>query len=173
VQKLRLMNYSIHVASRVVRAALPRAELQAQLGEVLGRLLKALRTQLPLEVSGQGRVTPDQFAVLAHLNDSGGCTMGELAAARGIALNSATALVDRLVQTGLVQRAQPPQDRRIVRVALTPAGTHLVAGLRKVRAAAFRRLIGSLGEAELEAIAAALPALDRLTRLAAESGRRP
>jgi DNA-binding MarR family transcriptional regulator len=167
------MNYSIHVASRVGRTALPRAELQAQLGEVLGRLLKALRTQLPLEVSGQGRVTPDQFAVLAHLNDSGGCTMGELAAARGIALNSATALVDRLVQTGFVQRAQPPQDRRVVRVALTPAGTRLVADLRKVRAAAFRRLIGSLGGAELEAIAAALPALDRLTRLVAESGRRP
>jgi DNA-binding MarR family transcriptional regulator len=167
------MNYSIHVASRTARAAQSRPELQAQLGEVLRRLLKALRTQMPLEVSGQGRVTYDQFAVLAHLNDSGGCTMGALAAARGIALNSATALVDRLVQTAYVQREHLPEDRRVVRVVLTPVGGLLVADLRRARETAFRRLIGSLSEAELEGIAAALPALDRLTRLVAESGSRP
>jgi DNA-binding MarR family transcriptional regulator len=164
------MNYSIGVVSRPVRTKLPREELQVQLGEGLRRLLKALRTRLPLEVTGQGRVTPDQFGVLVHLSDSGGSTMGAVAAARGIALNSATALVDRLVQTGFVQREQLPHDRRVVRVALTPIGEALVADLRRAREAAFGRLIGSLSEAELEAIAAALPALDRLTRLVAEPG---
>jgi DNA-binding MarR family transcriptional regulator len=149
----------------VSQSPLRRAQLPVELSEVLGRLLKALRTQLPLEVPGQGRVTPEQFSVLAHLNDTGGCTMGELAAARGIALNSATPLVERLVQAGLVARKQSPVDRRVVGVALTDAGRRFVAQLRRARQEAFRRLLESLSEPELEAITTALPALGRLAGL--------
>lgn len=112
-----------------------------------------------------GRVTHDQFGVLVHLSASGGCTMGELAAARSIALNSATALVDRLVQSGFVAREQGATDRRVVRVSATLAGIELVASLRRRRDQYLRRMVGQLDEAELAAIQSALPALERLSRL--------
>lgn len=133
--------------------------------ETLSRLFKALRANLPLDVPGLGRVTPDQFGVLAHLMDSGGCTMGELAAARAIAMNSATALVERLVLAGFVSREHAASDRRVVRVSATPAAAQLVTTLRRRREQYLGRMVAQLEEPELQALQAALPALARLTRL--------
>ena len=62
----------------------------------------------------------------AHLNgrrrENPAITMGELARHLGISLSAATGLVDRLVQRGLVERDNDPDDRRIVCVRLAPAG---------------------------------------------------
>lgn len=49
-------------------------------------------------------------------------TMGELARRLGISLSAATGLANRLVQRGLVERDNDPDDRRIVCLRLAPAG---------------------------------------------------
>jgi DNA-binding MarR family transcriptional regulator len=139
-----------------------RDHLHAQVAEVLPRVLKGLLTRLPLEVPELGRVTVDQLGALGYVVENPGCAMGELAVARGIAVNSATALVDRLVLAGLAQRSHCEDDRRVVRVQATQRGSELLAQLRQARRAAYRRMLDSLDDADLQAIEAALPALTRL-----------
>jgi DNA-binding MarR family transcriptional regulator len=140
-----------------------RADTHARLVEVLSHLIKTLRTRLPSEVPGLGKVTADQLPILAELAGSGPSSMGELAAARGIALNSTTALVDRLVAAGLVERAHDDADRRVVRVTATDLGLELYTRLRDVRRAAFRAMLDELDDSDINALVAAIPALERLS----------
>ena len=48
--------------------------------------------------------------------------MNELARGMGVTRPAATGLVDRLIAQGLVRRQQDADDRRVVRVGLTPKG---------------------------------------------------
>jgi DNA-binding MarR family transcriptional regulator len=141
----------------------PRREaLAPEVAQTLSQLFRRLLVALPTGLPGLGQVTQEQYGVLAHLARTGGCTMGELARARGIALNSATAIVERLVVGGLVSREQVPGDRRVVRVVLTEHALPLLDGLRRAREAAMRQLLEQLDDAEVRALAAALPALAKL-----------
>jgi len=142
-----------------------RSELAAALFDVLPLVWRSLRLRMPTELPGGGSATHDQFGVLAELarsSGAGGMSMGELAVARGMSLNGATALVDRLVQAGLVERRPDACDRRVVRVALTPTGAGLERRMRAARRQEMERIIGELADAEVEALVAALPALRRL-----------
>jgi len=52
-------------------------------------------------------------------------TMGELSGALSVPLSTATRIVDWLVDNGYVQRLPDPEDRRVVRVALTDTGREM------------------------------------------------
>jgi len=52
-------------------------------------------------------------------------TMGELSNTLSVPLSTATRIVDWLVDNGYVQRLPDPEDRRVVRVALTDAGREM------------------------------------------------
>ena len=54
-------------------------------------------------------------------------TMRELGEALGVPLSTATHIVDSFVESGYIKRSPDPQDRRIVRVALTAPGKRLYA----------------------------------------------
>ena len=131
--------------------------------------LKAFRTlvaSLPTEAPGQGRVTAEQLTLLVHLRDRDPVTMGEVAASRAIALNTATALVERLVAQGLVERRADGADRRIVRVTLTGQGTALVRAVMAIRRQRLRALLDTLPADELEALSAATPVIVKLAEQA-------
>jgi DNA-binding MarR family transcriptional regulator len=61
-----------------------------------------------------------------------------------------TRLVDRLEHSGLALRERSSDDRRIVTVAITPAGLELLAGLDAPTAALHRDNLGHLNRAELD-----------------------
>ncbi len=52
-------------------------------------------------------------------------TMGELSSALSVPFSTATRIIDVLVADGFVKRMQDPDDRRVVRIALTPDGEKL------------------------------------------------
>lgn len=54
-------------------------------------------------------------------------TMRELGEALGVPLSTATHIVDSFVESGYIKRLPDPEDRRIVRVALTAPGKKLYA----------------------------------------------
>ncbi|MFF0387075.1 MarR family winged helix-turn-helix transcriptional regulator [Kitasatospora sp. NPDC004615] len=54
--------------------------------------------------------------------DPDGLTIGELARAAGVSSRNVTGLVDTLERETLARRVQHPEDRRSVRVTITPAG---------------------------------------------------
>lgn len=57
-----------------------------------------------------------------------------------------TRLLHRLEAAGLVRRARKDADRRVVRVAITPAGLRLLAGLDAPMRALHRSQFSALGE---------------------------
>ncbi len=60
--------------------------------------------------------------------------MGELSKALDVPLSTATRIVDWLVKGGYAERLPDPQDRRVVRVALTKYGRALIkAGDKFIR----------------------------------------
>jgi DNA-binding MarR family transcriptional regulator len=69
-----------------------------------------------------------------------GPTMGALSDALVIAPHSAVGLVDRAAAAGLVERFADPEDRRVVRVGLTPRGEEVLARLSAQHLAELERL---------------------------------
>jgi DNA-binding MarR family transcriptional regulator len=90
------------------------------------RLLRATRvieSELRDYVRVEHASTLPRFDVLAALYRSGApVTMGELSRRLLVSNGNATAVVDRLVNDGLVCRLTPERDRRVVRVELTEVG---------------------------------------------------
>lgn len=80
---------------------------------------------------GQGFGAP-AAGVLLHLADHPGATIGEVTTALQASPAGASGLVARMERADLVRRRTDPDDRRTVRLDLTPTGT---AALDDVRAA--------------------------------------
>lgn len=87
-----------------------------------GLLMRELRRRVP-----EGLTLP-QFDVLAQLDrrDAGGMTPGELTRELLVTAGNVTGIVDRLEALGLVDRRRQRDDRRVVRVRLTPRGRRLI-----------------------------------------------
>lgn len=82
----------------------------------------------------------------------GQTNMSRIASALGVALPSATATVDRLVQRGLVQRSEDLTDRRLVVCALTDKGESLAGAFEEFQRTTFRELLASLSDQELATV---------------------
>ncbi len=82
------------------------------------------------------------------MEDGRARTVGQLAEAGGVAQPTATRMLDTLAQAGLVQRTAATEDRRCVRVSLTPAGDDALAAKRAEVDAARERIAASLTEQE-------------------------
>ncbi|MEZ4532136.1 MAG: MarR family transcriptional regulator [Thermomicrobiales bacterium] len=68
---------------------------------------------------GISGLTLPQVKALIYLYNNGERSMGELASGLAVSLPSASELVDRLIERGLVEKSVDPSDRRRVLVALT------------------------------------------------------
>ena len=71
-------------------------------------------------------VSMAQFHIPFTLQRNGVMTMGRLADLLGVSLSNASGLIDRLEERGYVERTRVPEDRRIVMVRVTNAGTRLI-----------------------------------------------
>jgi DNA-binding MarR family transcriptional regulator len=107
-------------------------------------------------------------STLATLERTGPRRLTDLAVTEDVTQPSMTALVRQLVDLGLAERRRDPADARVVLVALTPAGRQYLRALRRAGASVLAGLIDKLGAQEAGALRAALPALLRLTELAAD-----
>jgi DNA-binding MarR family transcriptional regulator len=67
-----------------------------------------------------------QLGILMQLHYRGTCGISDLSERFDITNAAASQLVDKLVQSGLIQREEDPHDRRVKRVDLTEKGTELI-----------------------------------------------
>jgi DNA-binding MarR family transcriptional regulator len=104
-------------------------------------------------------------STLRTLEQCGPHRLSELAAAEGVTQPAMTQLVSRLKRDGLVERCTDPGDGRVVVVRIGEAGRDLLHRRRASRARKLLDLMDELSPADQAAIAAALPALDRLADL--------
>lgn len=77
----------------------------------------------------RGEITLPQLWVLEYLSRRGGCLMSELAQSLEVSRPAATGLIDRLIAQGLVQRENLEDDRRTIKVSITPKGKKIVANI--------------------------------------------
>jgi len=96
------------------------------------------------------------WAVLNHAHQTSRLSQVQLAAQIGIEGPTLARHLDRLCAEGLVERHRDAQDRRVVRIMLTPAGERRWAELADVSDDLERRLTRSLTNDHRAALDAAL-----------------
>jgi DNA-binding MarR family transcriptional regulator len=101
------------------------------LGESVGYLISRVKSTMSNMVTQRAvaelGVTSQQASIL-FMVASGKCTLAaELAREYGIDASAVTRLVDRLEKRGLLERVRSSEDRRAVRLALTPEGLAIAA----------------------------------------------
>ena len=109
-------------------------------------------------------LTATQSGVLATLVREGPMRAGDLAAAEAVNPTMLSRVLAHLEEEGLVERAPHPDDARCTTARATPAGDRLLARLRARRAGVLRDRLRELAPADLDALLAALPALEALGR---------
>jgi len=124
---------------------------------VLLRLTRELRKE-----TEQLGVTARQATLLWLVKRSPGLSLAELAAEEGISPPALSGHVDRLERAGLLERVRSTQDRRRVGLRLTDEGVKLMRRIRARRTTWLAERLRRLEPAELEAVEAAIPALQRL-----------
>ena len=86
-------------------------------------------------------LTMPQLKIMLLLAVGGEVSAHDLTTSLGVSPATITGIVDRLTVQNLVTRREDPQDRRVRRLELTPAGRELVDGIITAGADRQRRLL--------------------------------
>ncbi|MGH9056036.1 MAG: MarR family winged helix-turn-helix transcriptional regulator [Acidimicrobiales bacterium] len=136
--------------------ASPATTLGSQLRLAVLRLSRRLRQE------AVGDVTASQLSALSTIARHKELTLGELAAHERIAPPSMTRIAARLEEQGLLERRPDDSDRRVARVALSPAGRNLLAETRTRRDAFLVARLREFTPEERAAVEKVIPLLERL-----------
>ena len=110
-------------------------------------------------------VTLTQYRTLVVLASRGPQTLNGLAQAVGVTPATATRMCDRLVRKRLIVRRAEREDRRNLRVSLTPKGHDLVASVTANRRHEIARIVSAIPSEERLAL---VQTLHRFTSAAGE-----
>ena len=113
-------------------------------------------------------LSPTQGAALATIDCHGPLTPSELAKRERIQRPTATRVVARLEESGLVQRTADPQDRRSALLSTTPAGDELLASVRDRKDAYLAQRLDVLSPEDLAVLERAAGILERMLEEAPE-----
>lgn len=109
-----------------------------------------------LELVGPAPLPPDltmqQLRVLLAIARQEGLPVHRLGQQLGVSAPTASGLVDRLAEKGLVARVDDPDDRRVRHLRLTPAGATLLEGLDSMFERLMREVVSLLSLEELVAL---------------------
>jgi DNA-binding MarR family transcriptional regulator len=146
------------------RDAVSSEDSRNAIGEALYGLVTLAVKNGPREISLTAAST------LSTLDRTGARRLTDLAVIEGVTQPSMSVLVTGLEQAGLAERRPDPADKRVVLVALTPEGYDYIRARRRAGAGTFADLIDKLPDDEAAALAAAVPAMNRLREI--DSDRR-
>lgn len=121
-------------------------EIQAfgrRMTELLPKLIRGFARQESNYLS-RGKITLPQLWVLEYLLRRKDCPMNELAHFLSISRPAATGLIDRLLLQGLVRRGGDIQDRRVVRVNITPKGEKIISSIWEQKRKAILKVFGEI-----------------------------
>jgi DNA-binding MarR family transcriptional regulator len=97
-----------------------------------------------------------QYSTLMRLHYHGACGVSDVGTHLGVTNAAASQLVDRLVQVGLVERAEDPHDRRAKHLTLTAKGRALIQHSFEARLGWTEALAHSLTADQRDALMRAL-----------------
>jgi DNA-binding MarR family transcriptional regulator len=142
-------------AARVAPAADP-GEFTSRLRLAIARTARRLRQE-----AGTG-LSPSLSSALATIERRGPLTPSELAEAERVQRPTATRIVARLEEAGLVERASDPSDGRVSLVSASSEGRALLRRMRTRKDAYLSRRLRDLDAKELAALERATEVLERM-----------
>jgi DNA-binding MarR family transcriptional regulator len=134
----------------------PRPDLASHLRLTIARAARRLRQEAGSDLS------PSMTAALATIERHGPMTPSELAARERIQRPTATRVLARLEEMGLIARTPDPQDRRSSLVAVTPDATAMLAEQRTRKTAFLAERLDRLEPADRAALERAADILERM-----------
>jgi DNA-binding MarR family transcriptional regulator len=135
----------------------PLTETAAHLRLAVGRLSRRMRQESTLGHS------LTQIGILVTLDRHGPTTLGDLAQAERVAPPTITKAVANLVAEGLVEKVPDPDDGRVHRARLTPAGKTDLEAIRRQREAWLTTRLATLSPTDVDQLVAVLPLLEALS----------
>lgn len=138
-------------------------EYRGELSELAARLrLVITRTARRLRQEAGTNLGPSQTAALATIERHGPLTPSELAEIERVQRPTATRIVARLEEEGLLERVADPVDRRSFTVGTTAKGRALMQKLRTRKNAYLARRLRGLDAADLATLARSAEILEAL-----------
>ncbi len=120
------------------------------------RLLVALSARSIAHVDET--LTVAQFRTLVILSSRGPVNLASLAGSLGVRPSTTGRMVDRLVNTGLIDRRRHPDSRREVVVELTPQGSDIVTTVTARRRQEIARVVTDIPSEDRRGLVRALTA---------------
>jgi DNA-binding MarR family transcriptional regulator len=124
--------------------------------DLMDRLSLWLRRQVPSSMSSSA------ITALYTLSSDGPLRISDLAVREALSQPGMTLVVNRLEAAGHAERVADPTDGRAALVRITDAGRGVLAERHTARTAALQDELDRLDDHDRAALAAALPALERL-----------
>jgi DNA-binding MarR family transcriptional regulator len=132
-------------------------------GEFSSRLRLAIaRTARRLRQEAGTDLSPSLSSALATIERRGPLTPSELAEAERVQRPTATRIVARLEEAGLVERASDPSDGRVSLVSASADGRALLRSMRTRKDAYLSRRLRDLDAKEVAALERATEVLERM-----------
>ncbi|MGN8051180.1 MarR family winged helix-turn-helix transcriptional regulator [Curtobacterium sp. 22159] len=134
-----------------------RTEIAARLAAAVGRINRRARSDSAS--LGYGIVS-----ALATIQREGPLRPGDLSRIEVVTKPTMTRILTELEQRGFIEREADPRDGRAFMVSATPEGIAAVERARSNRTGIVAGLIAGLPDADVDAIAGALDALERVAQ---------
>lgn len=131
-------------------------ELPSRLRLAIARMARRLRQEAGDDLS------PSSMAALATIERHGPLTPSELAEYEGIKRPTATRVLQRLLEAGLIERTADPTDGRSAVVSVTRDGAGLLKKLRSRKTAYLAQRLRELPDDDVKALERAAQVLERL-----------
>jgi DNA-binding MarR family transcriptional regulator len=131
-------------------------ELPARLRLAIARMARRLRQEAGDDLS------PSTMAALATIERHGPVTPSEVAELERIKRPTATRVLNRLEEDGLIERAADPSDGRSAVICVTKDGAALLKKLRSRKNAYLARRLRELPDDDVAALERAAEVLERL-----------
>ncbi len=131
-------------------------ELAGAILETVPGLMRAIRARMRAGLSG---MSVPQFRVLLFVRRNPGTSLSPVAEHLGIALPSASQLVDRRVRSGYLDKRHSARERRMVELSLTDRGREVLEERDARTRAWLRERLAALDPERRRALADGLAAL--------------
>ncbi len=97
----------------------------------------------------RGSLSLVHLSVIALLETQGPLPMNAIAEALDVSQASATGIIDRMEERGLVERGRDETDRRVILIRLAEAGTAVTSEMLEQRRTRLRRVLAELSPDEV------------------------
>lgn len=124
-------------------------QLSESVGYLMSRVRSTMWNMVTQHTTAELGITSTQASIVFMLAAGRALTAADLAREYGIDASAVTRLIDRLEKRGLLSRVRSEEDRRVVRLALTPEGYALAQKIPAIFTRVLDKLLGGFTPEEV------------------------